>query len=77
MLQVTRVVVFVPTAFFGLMFLLGCRWMWNRIIEERWTARESRGCCGRCGYDLRFGQDLCPECAFPINQSVLNHAHKL
>jgi len=34
------------------------------VVRRRW--RVARGCCGRCGYDLRASAGHCPECGTPI-----------
>jgi hypothetical protein len=47
--------------------LLPAFWIWARMGQQ---SRTRRGCCSRCGYDLRASNDRCPECAAPIPAAV-------
>ena len=45
--------------------ILPLAWLrWRFVVLPR--ARESRGLCITCGYDLRASKDRCPECGTPI-----------
>ena len=44
----------------GLILLIGYRW-WQ---VRRSIARIAAGHCPRCNYDLRFTQEVCPECGW-------------
>jgi hypothetical protein len=43
--------------------LLPTFWM-GAAVGQR--SRTRRGCCSRCGYDLRASKDRCPECGTPV-----------
>jgi len=45
----------------GALRLLRCS-----FLRRRSLMRARRGCCDRCGYDLRGSQRCCPECGVPI-----------
>ena len=43
--------------------LLPTLWIVTRVGQH---SRSRRGCCPRCGYDLRASKDRCPECGTRI-----------
>ena len=45
-----------------LSLLLPVLWIAEWARERRRSRRISRGCCARCGYDLRATPGRCPEC---------------
>ena len=49
------VVLFASAAPLRALFMIGSR-----------ARRRRRGCCARCGYDVRFSEGRCPECGSPL-----------
>lgn len=42
--------------------------IWGITLRRKYLrlARERRGCCPMCGYDLRASKERCPECGYQI-----------
>ena len=51
----------------------------SRQLARRRTRaiRIERGCCGNCGYDLRGGSAVCPECGRPVPGQMRDKAGKI
>jgi hypothetical protein len=47
------------------------RWAWRRSM------RVKRRICIRCGYDLRGGVEICPECGMPVPEPIDRIAARL
>ncbi len=44
------------------------------LARRRGAARRVKGLCANCGYDLRAGGDICPECGRPASPASANGA---
>ena len=43
--------------------------IWMIVMLRRDVVRHREGQCMRCGYDLRFATDRCPECGEAIHRT--------
>jgi hypothetical protein len=75
------VFVFLGVGFLGVPGGLLCWRAWviftGRKARWRQSMRVRRRLCIRCGYDLRGGVQVCPECGLPVPESIDRIAARL
>ena len=62
-----RAVVFPYWVVVALLAMWPIRRAWRELRTKRELRRQLQGLCPRCGYDMRFTPDRCPECGLKLS----------
>jgi hypothetical protein len=68
-LRQTAPEIVVTNSLFACCIIVRVAWSWEDIKQQRQQRRERMGLCRYCGYDLRGGNDRCPECGAPVGRA--------
>ena len=61
----------VPCAYLFVLLLLIFTLEARRVVDLRRALHRERNClCAKCGYDLRYSPERCPECGTPVSPTM-------